>query len=408
MPTIPPPSPFARHFPLDPTIVFLNHGSFGSTPLAVLEAQNRHRALMESEPIRFFVELLSPMLDSVRTKLAAFLSCDAASIAPVPNATIGVATVFQNLKLQPGDEILINDHEYPACCNNARALAARTGAQVITAQLPFPVASADDLYNAIMAKVTPRTKIALISHVTSPSALILPIERLVRDLSARNIETMVDGAHAPGFVHDLNLARMKPTYYTANCHKWICSPKGSAFLYVDPAKRESFRPAILSNNAESPREGRAQFLTEFDFVGTSDPSAFLSVSDAIDTMGQMLPGGWPAVIDHNQKLVRQGRTILCEKLGVTPPCPEDLLGCTATIILPGPQPGSDRHTKLLSRKSVYHDALQDRLLSNWRIQVPIWNVAARCRTIRLSAQLYNSLDQYEYLAKALTTELAAE
>src|SRR5262249_13870444 len=149
-------------------------------------------------------------------------------------------------------------------------IAGRAGAAVVTATPPFPCPSPDAVVDSILAKVTPRTRVALISHVTSPTGMVLPIERLIPELTRRGVETLIDGAHAPGMVASLNIDQLKPTYYTANCHKWICSPKGSAFLYVAPHKREGFRPIVLSNNAEKPKPGRPQFLTEFDYIGTND------------------------------------------------------------------------------------------------------------------------------------------
>lgn len=404
---LPPRSPLASRWTLNPDVVFLNHGSFGATPKAVQDAQTRFRADLESEPVGFFVERLWPLMDRVRQALARFLNADAACLAPVPNATTGVATVLQNLKLSPGDEILANDHEYPACLNNARRVAATHGAHVVIAELPFPIPSPDAVYDAIMARVTPRTRAALISHVTSSSGAILPIERLIPELHRRGIQTIIDGAHAPGFI-PVDLGALRPTYYTANCHKWICSPKGSAFLYVDASKRDAFRPVVLSNNAEKPRPGRDNFFTEFDYVGTGDPTSILAIPDAIDEMGAMLPGGWPAVIAANHALLRTGRTILCEALGVAPPVPEPMLGCLCTMPLPAH--GPDLQARLLARPSRhgYHDALQDVLFDKWKIQVPLWTVAGKTRVFRIAAQLYNTAEQYQYLARALKEELAAE
>lgn len=405
--TPPPPSDFVQHWALDPAVTFLNHGSFGAMPRHVREAQQRHRDLMESEPVSYFVEHLWPAMDRARQALGLFLGADPAYIAPVPNATTGVATVFHNLNLSPGDEILINDHEYPACCNNARHVAAMRGARVISADLPFPIPSPQAIHDAIIAKVSPRTRLALISHVTSSSGAVLPVETLIPELHRRGVETLIDGAHAPGFI-PLNLATLSPTYYTANCHKWICSPKGSAFLYVSPDKRDGFRPIVLSNNAERPRPGRDNFLTEFDYVGTTDPSAFLTIPDALTFMSSLVPGGWPEIIRRNHALLRTGRAILCDALGLNPPVPESMLGCLCTLILPAHPP--DIQARVLASPSShgYHDALQDRLLDRWKIQVPVWNVAGKTRVFRISAQLYNTPAQYEYLANALQQELERE
>lgn len=405
--TPPPASDFAKYWSLDPSLAFLNHGSFGSMPKVVRDAQQRLRDTLESEPVSFFVEKLWPLMDRSRRALATFLNTDPSLLAPVPNATTGVATVLHNLYLRPGDEILINDHEYPSCCNNARHVASMKGARVVSAELPFPIPSPQAICDAILAKVTDRTRVALISHVTSSSGAVLPVETLIPELHRRGIETLIDGAHAPGFI-PLDIAKLNPTYYTANCHKWVCSPKGSAFLYVSPEKRENFRPVILSNNAEKPRPGRDNFFTEFDYVGTSDPTAFLAIPDAIDHMASLVPGGWPEIIRRNHTLLRAGRKILCDALGIQAPVPEQMLGCLCTMPLPSHPPEIQARVLATPSKRGYHDAMQDRLVDNWRIQAPLWNVAGKTRVFRISAQLYNTEDQYRYLAEALKEELAAE
>lgn len=402
---LPQPSPLASHWLLDPQVVFLNHGSFGACPRAVLDAQVRYRVEMEREPVRFFVESFDGRMDAVRAVLGPFVGAAPGDITPVPNATTGVATALENARLGPGDEILINDHEYPACCNAARRMAARRGATVVSATLPFPVRSEDEIVAALLERVSPRTKVALVSHVTSSSGLVLPAARIVRELKARGVETVLDGAHAPGFLAELAVAGYGAYAYAANCHKWICSPKGSAVLHVRPDAQEGFRPLVLSNFAEKPKPGRRQFHTEFDYTGTMDVSAWLSIADAIAFMGGLLPGGWAESMRRNREMVLRARRLLCETLGAPPPCPDEMVGCTATLIIPTP---TAKWQTLMTRPSRYHDALQDALIDRHGIQVPVWNVGGRVRVLRISAQLYNSWEQYEHLASALREELARE
>lgn len=420
MPDLPTPSPLAKHWTLDPSWVFLNHGSYGGTPRAVLEEQTRWRGLLESEPVAFFVERHEGVMDEVRAALAGFVHCDAADLALIPNASTGVATVAANLKLNPGDEILISAHEYPACQNSLRQAAARHGSLVTYATIPFPCPSPEAVIQAYIDQVTPRTRLALVSHVTSPTGLVLPVERLVRELAGRGIDTLVDGAHAPGMVPALNLRELGAAYYTANCHKWICSPKGSAFLWVRPDRQAGFRPLVLSNNAEKPKPGRSQFLTEFDYQGTSDYTSAYSIPKAIDFLGREIGGalgqpvvsgdlrvGWQAIMNHNHELCLKGRDLLCRRLGISPPAPDAMIGSICTMILPAHDPA--RQARLAARPSKYHDALQDALLANHRIQVPVWGLAGRPeRFVRISAQAYNAIGQYEYLADALASELEAE
>lgn len=418
----PAPSEFARFWKLDPAIAYLNHGSFGACPIPVLEAQSRYRERMEAEAVRYFVVDFDGLIDKARADLAAFVNSPPSDLAFVTNATVGVGTVLENEaqlgRLKAGDEVISSAHEYPACSNNLRRICGRVGATIAMAEIPFPLTSEDQIVEAILAKVTPRTRLALVSHVTSPSGLVMPIERIVRELKARGVETLVDGAHAPGFT-DVDLKRIAPAYYTANCHKWICSPKGSAFLYVRPDLQEGFRPVILSNFAEKPKKGRSQFLTESDYIGTADHSAYLSISDALAFMGTLLTkgsssptppeikDGYAALRRHNRELVMWGRDLICRTLGVEKPAPDSMIGNLTAIFLPKHDP--ERHARLMARPSSYHDALQDAIVDKYRIQVPIWSVAGKPeRLIRLSAQVYNSKAQYEYLAGALRTELEIE
>jgi isopenicillin-N epimerase len=416
---------------MDECIVYLNHGSFGATPIEVLDSQTRFRERMERELVRFFVEDYTDLIDAMRRSLGAYLRCDWSDLAPVPNATIAVNTILDNAVhtlgpggaplLQPGDEIIINDHEYPACQNAIRRAAKRSGATVVTCSISFPLprdaAAAERIViDTILSKVTSgRTKLALLSHVTSPTALVLPVEKLIPELHSRGVMTIIDGAHAPGMLHPdrTDLSRLAPCFYTANCHKWLCSPKGSAFLYVRKDLQANFRPLALSNNAEKPRPGRSQFLTEFEYVGTQDYTAFLAIPDAIRVMGAMVSGrageetGWPEITRRNHDLCLRGCDVICRELGIEPPAPDSMIGSISTMILPSHDEA--RLARLKQRPTKHHDALQDAILSKWRIQVPIWGLAGKPqRFVRISAQLYNSIEQYEYLARALKEELAIE
>ncbi len=404
------PSPLAVHWQHDPSVCFLNHGSFGACPTRVLQAQTRLRNRMEAESIRFFVEDSWGLIDRARGALASFVGASPADLVPVPNATIAVATVLHHLArtgfLGAGDEVLANDHEYPACLNNLRDVCAMVGSSAVIAKIPFPIESPDHAFDAIMSGVTPRTKAALLSHVTSSSGLILPVERLVRALEARGVRTIIDGAHAAGFVEGLDLNALGASYYTSNCHKWLCTPKGCAFLWVRADRQDGFRPMVLSNFAEKPRPGRPRLHTEFDFVGTNDITSFLTIPDALDFMATVLPGGWSAVYEHNRSLTRAGRDTICGVLSVAPPAPDSMIGNLGTIVLPAHDEATRKRISL--RVSVHHDALQDELMRRWRIQVPIWSVADGPRTVRISAQVYNSIGQFAYLAGALAAELARE
>ena len=208
---------------LDPEVLYLNHGSFGACPAAVLRAQSRLRAQMEREPVDFLDGVLAGKLDAARATLARFLGADPADLVLVPNATTAVNAVLRSFALEPGDELLLTTQTYGACRKAADFVAQRAGARLITARVPFPLMSEEEVVAAVLAAVSPRTRLALLDHVTSPTALVLPIERLVGELAARGIDTLVDGAHAPGMV-PLDLRRIGAAYYTGNAHKWLCAP----------------------------------------------------------------------------------------------------------------------------------------------------------------------------------------
>lgn len=379
---------------LDPEVVFLNHGSFGACPRAVLEEQDRIRLRMERQPVQFFVRDLEDLLDTARAELAAFLHAPSTDIAWVPNATSGVNAVLRSLSLAPGDELLTTDHEYNACRNALEYVAGRAGARVVVARIPFPLADADQAVDAILDHASARTRLALVDHVTSQTGLVLPIARIVAALAGRGIDTLVDGAHAPGML-DLRLADIGAAFYTGNCHKWLCAPKGAGFLYVHPDRQSEIRPVAISHGANSPRQDRSRFLQEFDWVGTDDPSPMLCVPAAIRFMGSLLPGGWPALRAHNRALTLDGRRELAEVLGIDLPSPDTMIGSLAALPLPD---GAMEPPK----SAMYADPLQDELLRRWRIEVPIipWPDVPK-RLIRISAQIYNGPTQYRLLAEAL-------
>jgi isopenicillin-N epimerase len=397
-PPLPSPSPLARHWNLDPAVVFLNHGSFGACPAEVLEHQRRLRDRLEREPVRFFVEDYEPLLDAARADAAAFLGCDADDLAFVHNATMGVNTVLHSLPFRPGDEILTNSQEYNACNNAVARAAERTGAVPVRAELPFPVASPEQVVNAILQRVTPRTRLALVSHVTSPTGLVLPVERLVPELARRGVLTLVDGAHGPGML-PLDLRALGCDFYTGNFHKWVCAPKGAAFLFVRRDHQHLVRPLITSHGANSPRTDRSRFRLESDFLGVLDPTPWMTVPHAIRTVASLAPGGWPEVRRRNRDLALAARDLLCRALGATPPAPDTMLGSLAAVELPDRDPAEGPPGR-------YPDPLQDRLVARHAVQVPIVNYpAAPRRLVRVSAHLYNSLEQVEYLARALRAEL---
>lgn len=403
-------SRFAEHWQLDPSIAFLNHGSFGACPRAVLAAQQAWRQRIEEEPVRFLDRELEALLDDARTALGAFIGARPDDLAFVPNATSGVNTVLASLRLEPGDELLATDHEYNACLNAARAMARRCGATVVVAAIPFPIRAATDAVAAVLGRVTSRTRLALVSHVTSPTGLVLPIAEIVRELEGRGIDTLVDGAHAPGMV-PLDLDGLGAAYYTGNGHKWLCGPKGSGFLHVRADRRDAIHPLVISHGANSDRTDRSSFHLEFDWPGTPDPTPYLALPDAIRFLGLLLPGGWPELMAANRRLALRARDLLCDALRVDPPAPDELIGSLAAVPLPNPRteipPGSRAD-----------DPLARTLFDRHGIEVPVmrWPVPAAVdesgrptsRILRVSAQLYNDESEYAELAGILPGLLESE
>lgn len=401
-PKLPPAPTAAALWRLDPALVHLNHGSFGACPAEVLDAQRAWIDRMERDAVTFFVDDLWPLLDAPRAALAPVLGCQPEDIVFVPNATHGVAHALHNLDLRPGDEILANTHEYPACLNIARDHARRAGATLVTPDLPWPVPSADALADAILSAVTARTRVCLLSAVTSPSAIVMPVERIARGLRTRGVELLLDGAHAAGF-SPLDLSAWGVAWATGNAHKWLCAPKGAAWLYVRPDLQRGFHPNVLSNHAEDADAfgaslGRSAFGVEFDYVGTRDVSGTLAIADAIVFLERQA-GSIDAYAARNRALALRARDTICRRLGLEPPVPDDLCGAMATIPLPPP-------TAPPEPTSPWESPLKRALFERWRVQVPVWGPPGAGRSVRISANLYNGPEQYAYLAEALATELA--
>jgi isopenicillin-N epimerase len=380
---------------LDPEVTFLNHGSFGSCPQPILDVQGDFRRRFEREPVRFVERALETLLDEARVSVGAFVGADPEDLVFLANATTGVNTVLHSLPLGKADELIVTDHAYNACRNALDHCAERTGARVSVVRIPLPVRDPEEIVAAVLAMVTPRTRLALIDHVSSPTALIFPVARLVRELEARGVETLIDGAHAPGMV-PLDLRGLGATYYTANFHKWCCAPKSAGMLYVRRDRQKKIRPLVVSHGANSPRTDRSRFLLEFDWTGTRDMSAILSIPYALRYLDGLVPGGFDALMPMNHALALEARRIIADRLDIDMPCPDDMVGSMAALALPDAKNGDAESL---------HAILQD----NWRIEVPVffWPAAPR-RLIRVSAQIYNHREQYEKLADALSSELAAE
>lgn len=379
----------ARLWSLDERVIFLNHGSFGACPTRVLEHQQALRERMERQPVQMLQRDLPELATNARRRLSHFVGADPEGLAFVRNATAGVNTVLRSQRLRAGDELLVTNHAYGACRHALDFVAEQAGARVVVVKVAFPVSGADAIFEAVMAAVTERTALALIDHVTSPTALIFPVERLVPALQARGVRVLIDGAHAPGMLA-LDLEALGADYYVGNCHKWLCAPKSVGFLSVAAQHREHTRPLVISWGAGAPPERR--FREEFDWLGTQDPTPMLCVPEAIDVLGALLPGGWDAVRARNHALAVEAQALLCDALEIEPPCPSELLGSMAAVPIRAGNP----HT------------LQRILLEDHRIELPVNAREDGTRLLRASTQLYNSRAHCEALAEAVPRALATE
>jgi len=391
--------PCAEIWTLDPGIHYLNHGSFGACPRPVLEFQADLRARMEREPVDFLHRQLKERLAETRGALGAFVGGNPDCLAFVPNATYAVNAVLRCWDLKPGDEVLTTDHAYGACRKALEFVAARRGARVVVARVPFPLGNSEEIVRAILDAVTPRTRLALLDHVTSPTALVIPLAQLVEPLRGRGVECIVDGAHALGMI-PLELDRLGAACYTANAHKWLCAPKGAAFLYVRSDLRDRVRPLAISHGYE-PGGAAVHFREEWDWTGTDDPTAILSIPECLRVLGGLLPGGMAALMEHNHGLALRGRDIVLETLGLVSPCPDTLIGSMAALPLPAATP-----TAPVDRLG--HDALaawtRERGVESWFFP---WSCPGG-KLVRLSAQIYNHEEQYRALSALLREALHDE
>ena len=270
---------------------------------------------MEARPVQFLVRQMPELLDASRQRLAETINAAPQDLVFVSNVTAGVNSVLRSLLFRDGDEILVTGHGYNACNNVARWVAQQSHATLVVAEVPSPVESPEQIIDVVMSRVNPRTRIALLDHISSPSAVVFPIEPLVRQLHQHGVETLIDGAHAPGMV-PVDLRRIDPTYYTGNCHKWLCAPRGAGFLYVRHDRQEEILPPVISHGYNRPRPGYSRFQDLFDWPGTCDPTAWFCVGAAINFLDGLLPGGLTALTERNHQYAVAAQSLLVEELAL--------------------------------------------------------------------------------------------
>jgi isopenicillin-N epimerase len=370
-----------REFLLDPDVAFLNHGSFGACPRPVFERYQACQRALELEPVDFIRRRLPELLDEARAALASYLGCLPTDLAFVSNATTGVNLAARSLDLRPGDEVLTTDLEYGACDLAWEWVCGRTGARYVRASIPLPLDGSSALVDALFAAASDRTRVLYVSHVTSETGIVLPVEEIVGRARDLGLVTIVDGAHAPAHV-PLDLGTLRADFYSGNCHKWMCAPKGAGFLHVQPDHRDRVDAAIVSWGYEA----GTSFSRRIETQGTRDPAAWLAVPDA---MRFQVERDWDEVRDRCRRLTLQAREQLCNLLGTEPLAPDQMLGQMAAVRLPQSAP-----------------ALSDELFARHRVEIPVGGT--QDDLLRLSVAAYTTREEVDRLLAALARELDAE
>jgi isopenicillin-N epimerase len=383
----------ARQFLLREDVVFLNHGSFGACPRPVFEAYQNWQLELERQPVEFLGRAITEHVRSARTALAAELGTVAENIVGLTNATMGLNIVAQSLELQPGDQILTTDHEYSALEKTWAYVARRTGAEIVVVSVPMPLMTEAQFTDTIIAGMNDRTRVLFLSHITSPTALLFPIERAIAEARRRGIWSVIDGAHTPGHI-PLQLDGLGADFYSGNCHKWMMAPKGSAFLHARPEVQGLLNPLVISHGwtAQSKEPGakgafgNSPFVDEIEVQGTRDPAPWLTVSAALNYRRD---NDWPAIQAHCQALAQDTARRLGELTGL-PPLSAPQFCAPQMVAIPLPECDTDQ--------------LKLDLIDKFNIEIPVFKWQDRC-IARLSVQGYNSKEQMDLLLTALQSLL---
>ena len=366
-----------REWALDWDFLSVNHGSFGAAPRMVLAAQRDWQRRLEAQPGRFMRAVLPDALRHAADRLGVFIGADGKDIAFVENATTGCNAVLRSLRLVPGDRIVVLNHGYGAVRNTVRYLWDRTGAHIVEAEVPFPHPDADAIVANVAAALTSRTRLAVVDHITSGSALVLPLRRIIEACHEAGVPVLVDGAHGPAQV-PLDMRALGADWYAGNCHKWLCAPKGSAFLYARPDRQGDLHPVTISHGF-----GKG-YLEEFDWTGTRDPSAWLATDVAIDFHARL---GGEALMARNTALALDATAMLARRLNTETGATGAMAGCMGVVRLPlAGAATADRSADLRAR------------LLAAGTDAPA-HVQAGAIWLRISAAAYNDVDDYERLAE---------
>ena len=368
----------AGEYLLDPQIIYLNHGSFGAVPRPVFEAYQHWQRELEANPVEFLGRRAPDLLAGARQRLGAFINASGDDLAFVPNVTYGMNIVARALPLKEGDEILSTDHEYGAIDRAWRFKCEKSGARLVRRQVTLPVTDPQQAAEQIWDGVNQRTKVISLSHITSPTALILPVEEICRRASKVGILTVIDGAHAPGQL-DLDMQAIGADFYCGNCHKWLSSARGAGFLFARPDRQNLLEPLVVSHGWRSDSPGQSPFLDNFNWSGTIDPAAYLSVPAAIDFWEQ---NDWPAVRSACHRILAECEESILALSGLPPISPATMWAQMRLVLLPG---GAESYGPRLEEN---------------RIIVPLGRQRGHTG-IRISVQAYNSPSDLDRLFHVL-------
>jgi isopenicillin-N epimerase len=371
-------------FQLDPKVAFLNHGSFGATPKEVFEVYQGWQRKLEHQPVKFLGREIQGLLSEARKSLGAYLNADKDDLIFVPNATTGVNIVARSLNLKAGDEVLASDHEYGACNNTWTYLSQRQGFTYRHVAIPLPVRSNEEMLEQFWQAVTPQTKVIFLSHITSPTAVTFPVAEICKRARRAGILTVIDGAHAPGQV-PLDMQAIDADFYTGNCHKWMCSPKGAGFLYVQRQHQAMIEPLVVSWgwSAKSQDSLGSAFLDNYAWHGTQDFSAYLSVPAAIKFQHKY---NWEKVREQCHEILRRGLEQLQTLTGLEPAYADDTL-YHQLVIVPLP-------------KIADLAAFKNKLYDDYLVEIPLTEYKDQ-QFARISVQGYNTKEDINRLITAL-------
>ena len=376
-----------RHlWALEEDMVFLNHGAYGATPRELLERQNEWRLRMEAQPPRFLMNKLPVLVREAAASLAGFVRASPERTVLLENATSGINAVLRSLRFTPGDRIVTTGHVYGAVRNTLRFISERSGAAVVEAPVPMPLCAASAVADALESALVERTRLVVVDHIASPSALVFPVAEIVRRCRARGIPVLVDGAHAPGFV-DLDVDTIGADWYVGNAHKWLCAPKGAAFLCA-AAGAVDVHPTTISHAL-----GQG-LVAEFGKIGTRDPSAWLCIPDAIEFHRRL---GGHALRARNAALAQSAGARLAGALGTELGGPADSFGSMVTVRLP------------CDLEATWENAgrIRERLWRDHRIEALVAAIAGRL-WLRLSVFAYNDDADFTGLPEAVRSALATD